>query len=401
MSQLAVPDHVPADIVRDFDLYTFARPEDDAHVAWHGVVASEPPVFFTPHYGGFWVINRADLLEQAWPDAELFSSAEGVGVPPVPPEIPKFLPIDSDDPYHKQLRRPLNLALSPKAVATLSQAARQLTIDLIEGLAARGECEFVSEFSLKMPMELFLRIVDLPSSDRESLLRLAHDGIKHPEVSRRHEAMHALNVYLQKWVDERTAHPGDDLMSAIVNLEIDGRPLTNAERIGYMSTVMTGGLDTVGGMMALSARHLALNPDQRRHLAANPDAIPAVVEEILRRYSIPTVGRIVTRDTEFGGVTMRKGDRVMLVTVVHGVDDRRWGDALGFRADRDNREHMAFGKGTHRCPGAILARAELRIFLEEWLKRIPDFSIAPGRSPKFEYGAVLGLSELPLVWPTN
>lgn len=399
--ELTLPSHVPAELVRNFDIYSLIQPEEDVHQAWHKVSTDEPPVFFTSHYGGFWVINRAELLDKAWPDWELFSSAGGVGIPPVPPEIPPFLPIDADDPYHKALRRPLNLALSPKGVQALSIAARELAVELVEQLAPLGRCDFVKDFAFKMPMELFLRIVNLPSSDREYLLEHAHAGLRHPDVAARHAAMNAINAYLQSWVTKRVAEPGDDLMSAIVNLEIDGRPLTHAERVGYMATAMMGGLDTVGGMMSFSIRHLATNPEHRKHLIDHPEAIPDAIEEILRRYSIPTVGRQVTRDVEFGGVQMKAGDRVMLPTMLHGLDDRRWGDAQEVRLDRRPQDHMAFGNGTHRCPGANLARVEIRIFLEEWLKRIPEFSIDPDRTIVFGSGAVAGIEALPLVWPTN
>lgn len=402
MEGATIPAHVPEELVRDFNIFTFAGEDDDVHQAWHRQVNNWPNLFFTPQSGGFWVINDADLLDAAFPDGDLFSSAKGVGIPPSPAEIPPMLPIEADDPYHKALRRPLNLALSPKGVMELAKSARELTIGLIDGIAPTGRCEFVQDFSLKMPMELFLRVVDLPSDDRAYLIGLANTAIKGTEERLRFEAMGAMNAYLSDWVDRRVATPGDDLMSAIVNMDIDGRPLSKAERVGYMTTVMLGGLDTVGGMMAMTTRHLALNPDHRRFLRDNPDAIPDAIEEILRRYAISSVSRFVTRDTIFGGVDLKEGDRIMLPTPVHGVDESRWDDALAVRLDRKPRDHMAFGKGTHRCPGAILARAELRIFLEEWLKRIPDFAIDESRGGvKWETGSVLGLKALPLVWTVN
>jgi len=399
MDTQTIPAHVPRELVRDFDIFKFVGEDDDVHLGWHRQVNAWPDVFFTPHAGGFWVINSANLMDLAFPETDLFSSKDGIGIPASPPEIPPMLPIEADDPYHKALRFPLNLALSPKGVTGLVDNARELAIRLIEDLAPRGACEFVHDFSLKMPMELFLRIVDLPPSDREYLIGLSNTAIKGTEQDIRFRAMAEMNTYISKWVIERVERPGDDLLSAIVNMTIDGRKLTHSERVGYMTTAMLGGLDTVGGMMALSARHLALNPEHRHFLRDHPEAIPDAIEEILRRYAISTVARNVTRDAEFGGVQMRKGDRIMLATPVHGVDESRWDDALEVRLDRKPRDHMAFGKGTHRCPGAILARAELKIFLEEWLRRIPDFEIDDSKGGvKWETGSVLGLKALPLVW---
>ena len=153
--------------------------------------------------------------------------------------------------------------------------------------------------------------------------------------------------------------------------------------------------------MAMSAKYLAEHPAHRKQLIAKPEGIPDAVEEILRRHAISTVGRQATRDVVFGEAPMKQGDRVMLPTMVHGVDDRRWGDALEVKLDRRPRDHMSFGLGTHRCPGANLARAELRIFLEEWLKRIPEFQIDPEGEVLWDTGSVAGLSALPLVWPVS
>jgi len=401
MEVQSVPAHVPPGLVHDFDIFNFVTEDEDVHAGWHRQVNGLPDLFFTPHGGGFWVVNNADLLEAAFPDGDLFSSKEGIGVPPSPPEIPAMLPIEADDPFHKALRRPLNLALSPKGVVALSERARALVIPLIEAIAPQGQCEFVNDFSLKMPMDLFLQIVDLPAKDREYLIGLSNAAIKGSQEADRFAAMMAMNSYIADWVDARVANPGDDLLSAIVNMEVEGRPLSRDERIGYMTTVMLGGLDTVGGMMALTARHLALHENHRRYLRDHPEAIPDALEEILRRYAISTVSRYVTRDTEFGGAQLKEGDRIMLPTPVHGVDESRWDNAMEVRLDRKPRDHMAFGKGTHRCPGAILARAELRIFLEQWLKLIPDFAIDESRGGvKWETGSVMGLKSLPLVWQT-
>jgi len=206
--------------------------------------------------------------------------------------------------------------------------------------------------------------------------------------------------YLDGWVRKRTEAPGNDLMSKIVNIHIGDRPLTHDERLGYVAMVMFGGLDTVGGTMALIAYHLATHEDDRRRLVANPATIPRAIEEFLRRYSIPTVARSLTRDTEIRGVAMKAGDRVMLPTCLHGLDERRYKNSMTVDLDRCPNDHMAFGKGTHKCPGANLARVEIKIFLEEWLARIPDFTIASGANVRYLSGGVAGIKNLPLVWPT-
>lgn len=399
MATNAIPDHVPPELVRNFNLFDFEGSSDDVYRAWRKVIETEPPIFYTPLFGGYWVLNRADLLEEVWPDAELFSSGMGgVGIPPTPEEFPPFLPIDSDDPFHRTLRRPLNIALSPKAVNQLSIQARALAIELIEGIAPRGSCDFVNDFSLIMPMELFLRIVDLPSSDRSYLIGLAHDSIKNPNIGRRFEATKEMIAYVDAWVTKRVAEPGSDLISTVVAMDVDGRPLSHDEQVGYITQLMFGGLDTVGGTMAMICKHLAEHPADRKYVAENISSSPGLLEELLRRFSIPSLARSATCDLEFHGVKIKKGERLMLPTIVHGLDESRWNDAMKVDFKRQARDHMAFGNGTHRCPGANLARAEIRIFLEEWLKRIPDFAIDPTKKVRYQSGSVAGILTLPLVW---
>jgi cytochrome P450 len=398
MASIAAPPHVNPDLVRDFNIFEFIKPDDDIFAKWREQVTDAPPVFYTPEWGGFWIINRGDLLEEAFANWELFTSEDGITIPPSPPEIPKFLPIEADDPFHKQLRRPLNVALSPKGVNELSKAARELAISLIEGLKPKGRCEFVDDFSFKMPMDLFLRIVDLPSDDRDKLIEITNRALKDTSQDVRWAAMAEMNAYLSEWVSKRRENPASDLMSSVVTMQVDGRSLTFEEALGYMTTTLLGGLDTVGGMLAMTARHLAENPEHRRFLIDHPEAIPDAVEEILRRYAIAVVARRVTRDVEFGGAQLKKGEWVMLPTMVHGVDERSWDNAMEVRLDRRPQEMMTFGRGTHRCPGANLARAEIRIFIEEWLRRIPEFSIDPNDKVISVQGGVAGLKRLPLVW---
>jgi cytochrome P450 len=154
--------------------------------------------------------------------------------------------------------------------------------------------------------------------------------------------------------------------------------------------------------MAFFARDLATHPQDRRELAQHPEQIPTAIEELLRRHSIPTVGRKLTRDVTLDGVTMRAGDHVQLTACLHGLDEHRWPNALAVDFHRPGlSDHMAFGRGIHRCPGAILARSELRVFLEEWLRRIPEFEIKPGEEAITATGAVAGVLRLPLVWPVS
>ncbi|MGA8705574.1 MAG: cytochrome P450 [Steroidobacteraceae bacterium] len=395
----SIPAHVPPELVRDVDLYNLPGANEDVHLAWKRVQDENPDIFYTPRYGGYWVVTRAALLERIWPDHERFSSRH-IAIPRGEEEQQQ-LPIEADPPSHRYYRAPLNMALSPKAVRLLAERARGIAAQLIEGIKPRGECEFVHEFASHLPMEVFLSIVDLPSKDREWLIARTQIMTRGGDVAARQAALQEVFGYLHGWIEQRRAQPAEDLISRIVQIQIDGRPISHQEALSECALVLFGGLDTVAGTMAFIMRFLALNPQHRRRLVSEPALIPHAIEELLRRHSIPTISRVLTEDVTIGGVTMKVGDHVQLTTVLHSLDERRWADPLEVDFARHTHDIMSFGQGVHKCPGSNLARSEIRVLLEEWLQRIPEFSIKPGEQPVTATGAVAGVLSLPLVWPVG
>jgi cytochrome P450 len=242
-------------------------------------------------------------------------------------------------------------------------------------------------------------MMDLPLEDREWLISRTEIMTRSPDDQARMAVVQEIFGYLGGWVQKRVAQPGEDLISQILKVKIGDRPIGPQEVLSECALVLFGGLDTVAGTMAFFARYLATHPDHLRELVEDPTLIPKAVDELIRRHPLPTIARQLTEDVTLGGITMKKGDYVMLSTFLHGLDERAWPEPLKVDFHRDTREMMSFGKGNHKCPGANLARAELRIFLEEWLKRIPRFSLAEGRQSPTLSGAVAGVVELPLVWP--
>lgn len=394
-----VPAHVPPELVRDVDPFHIPGDAQDAHLAWKRIQDSAPDVYYTPRHTGAWVINRAELLNQVFPDHERFCSGQGASIVPVPAGVPPQLPLMCDPPQHQAFRHPISMALSPRRVQELNDEVRALAVELIEGFLPRGGCEFVDDFSMHLPMTVFLKLVDLPLKDRPYLIARAGTLVRSADPAEQGQAMQDIMTYLDGPIRERARQPGHDLISDITRVQVDGRPITYEETLGECMIALAGGLDTVAGTMGFFARFLAEHPAHRQQLLDDPGLIPNAVEELLRRHSIPTITRTVTRDLELGGVAMKQGDRVMLTTCLHGLDERAWPDALQVDFHRNAHDHMAFGRGIHKCPGANLARFELRVFLEEWLKRIPHFSLKPGEPPVTAVGSVIGMLRLPLVWP--
>ena len=393
---MQVPQHIPKELVRDFDYRSFPGHEQDVHLAWKRL-HDGPDIFWSPQHGGYWVATRADDIDVMQTDHQRFSYRH-ITVPPVY-EFPPLAPLEFDPPEHTALRAILSPAFGPKPMQALDRDLRQLSQDLIDRLLPQGECEFVDAYAKRLPIVTFLRLVDLPLEDRDHLLELTEMSVRPKDQEAHRQAFIGLHAYTQKWIRERRERPGPDLFSRIVNARIDGKPMDDAKTAGMLSNVIFGGLDTVASALAFTARCLAENPSVRRQLVEQPSLIPNAIEEFLRRFGIPNTAREFTHDFDYQGLPFKAGERILLPKTLHGLDERRYADPLAVDFNRPNRLHAAFGGGPHRCPGSFLARLEMRIFLEQWLAKIPDFHIKPGDTVRSSSGAVNGMLHLPLAWP--
>ena len=198
-------------------------------------------------------------------------------------------------------------------------------------------------------------------------------------------------------VDRRTV-PRKDIISILWRLEIDGQPMTMETMEGYSLTLFLAGLDTVMNAIGHGTRHLALNPGLQEELRGNPKLIPNVTEELLRLYSFALPMRIVTTDTELNGTQLRAGDLVTFFLPAANRDPNRFDNPSEFDLKRDNKGHIAFGAGPHRCVGSHLARTELHVFYEELLARLPIFRLDPEQPVRYHGGPVMGLDALHLLW---
>lgn len=392
-----VPDHVPAHLVVDFDAYRPMKGEAFYHEPYARMQGKVPDIFWSPYNGGHWVLSRRDYLAEAFADPARFTSSQGASVDKVrAPGDPLLAPIEMDPPEQQTFRRLFAPAFIVPALKEREKEARALAIELIEGLKPRGRCEFVTEFAQHLPIRIFMRMVDLPEADRLELLPLANaqvaaDGPKEEKLA-------LLFRYAGQRVAERAAHPGDDLISRIATAQIDGRPITLHEAVGVTTLLLIGGLDTVASMMGHIMHFLAGSPEHRHQLAADPGLSAAATEEFLRRFALTNPGRTVVRDMDFHGVAMRAGDKLMLATPFGAVDPRDYPDPLRVDFARKSNSKTTFGAGPHVCPGSMLARIEIKILLEEWLPRIPDFALDPQEAPRFRTGVNGSVERLPLVW---
>lgn len=386
---------VSGERVVDFDFY---RPGDvglDPFSAFTRLLG-KPPVVWTPHNGGHWIVTNGRVSKEVLTDPDRFSS-ESVFIPRV--DRPRTVPLEYDPPEHTAMRRAIRGTFLPGPVKDMSAAARELAIELIEGFKPAGRCEFVADFGKQLPIIVWLKMMNLPMDDRLELLDAIDAGIRPRDEAHRKWGRDYMNRYIADLVDERMANPGDDPLSAGLREDIGGRTMTRDEGIGLATTLLGGGLDTVATTLAWFALHLANAPADRKLLREEPARIPKAIHELMRRYAIPNIARIVTRDMEFEGAPLRKGDAILVSACIQALDPAEFADPYAVDLARlDAHKHLGFSAGVHHCAGAPLALSELRIFLEEWLPRIPDFRTDPDDPPQVATGIVNGLSRLPLRW---
>jgi cytochrome P450 len=401
-TNISVPSHVPADRIIHFDLYDFPIEGVEYQNSMKKLLESNPAeILWSPCNGGHWIIKDPATLATAFADSDHFSSRR-IMVEERARSTPPLAPLQFDPPHHEGYRALLQQALSPKAVGKLGEKARVLSIELIEGFKAKGECEFISAFAQHLPIAIFMGIVDLPEADRPLLTNLAEIALRGETEEQRGDAISKLAAYGMSKVLERRADPGSDLISTIAKGEVDGKLIDDITLTGMITLLLLAGLDTVASMMGFFAQFLARHPEHRVALVADPSLIPNATEEMLRRYPISIQAREVKADVALGGVILKAGDMVMLATPMDGLDAHKYPDPLTVDFNRVKPgANSTFGGGVHRCVGSMLARTELRIFLEEWLQRIPDFSIKPGTQPKVSARSVATLTSLELVWPVR
>ena len=397
-SKESVPAHVPPELVVDFDYYNPPGVEEDFQLALKRLQDEHyPDIFWCTRNGGHWMAIRGKDIHAIYADYTNFSSHRTAIPATSQPPFP-FYPILADPPDHAHYRALINPSFAPKAVAVLEARARAEAIKLIDTLKPRGRCEFVADFAQHLPVEVFMSIVDVPSTDRDKLLNWSV-GIVRPEKPDTVQlTLQEVFEYAREKIAARRATPGNDLISKLALARVNGRPLSDDEVTGMVSLILLGGLDAVVTSLSFAALFLARSSQHRRQLIESPARIPLAVDELLRRFPVANTGRTVIRDMVYRNVQMKAGDMMLLPTVLHGLDERAFPNPLEVDFNRPPPLHSTFGNGPHRCPGSNLARTEIKVFLEEWLKRIPDFRIQPGARIRMGAGMIATISEVPLEW---
>jgi cytochrome P450 len=373
---------------------------------WADELRESGPAFFNTFAQGYWVFTRHDEVRDIYQNPDLFSSES---ITPWEPEpVYRFVPTQIDRPDHVKYRRLLNPWFSPAAVDKITPMARDLCRRLVEETAPKGNCDFTVEFALRYPTEVFLAMIGVPYSEADLFVPWVEDffgGFSGDPAG--HEAMvkalGGIHEYWAKALEERRgeAEPREgDLASFLMHSKFEDRPLTDAEILDMLQVLVLAGLDTTRATLGYMFWHLANRPEDRRRLIEEPDLVPLAVEECLRYYTIIFGdGRKVTRDTEFYGCQLKRGDMVYALVSGANRDPREYDKADEFVIDRKGNHHFGFAGGPHRCLGIHLARRELQVAVEEWLRVIPDFRVATDETlVERGGGAMMTLLHLPLEW---
>ena len=403
------PAHVPDALVFDFDMFTDPALRVDPHARVLEIVRTAPPILWTPRNGGHWMLISHEANHAAGRTPQMFSSqiippeaaaAMLAKMPADAPRIPTLVPIFLDPPEHAKYRMPLASAFSPQAMIALEQEIRAHARVLIQSIASKGECEFMSAIAVPLPVRAFMKLMGFPLDRDKEYRALAREMIggagDAPDIVLRR--MFRIMGAMRETLLARKDKPKNDLISLLWGLQIDGKPTTLEDVENFSLLLFLAGLDTVMLGIGFAARHLAVDPDLQNQLRTHPEQIPKAKEEMLRRYSFVSPPRRVANDGEFFGVQFKRNERVIQFLPAAGLDPKRFPDPERFDMDRVNQAHIAFNSGAHRCLGSNLARIELQILYEELLATLPPFHLDPARPPVFHGGNNLGIDTMHLVW---
>ncbi len=391
----AVPPHVDPARVYVFDLFLDERLKDDVHDGLKRLHRDAPDIFYTPLNGGHWMVMRHQMVSDILKDFEHFSNEE-MDIPRMGNTY-KMIPLNLDPPDHTPYRAILMRYFSPRRIQELEGKLHAMARLHIDPVLAAGRCD-IAAVGTAFPVHVFMQMMGLPAERFDEFRTLVVEYFGLAPVARRNGIRAWVFDLMETYINERREDPRDDIISWLATEEINGKKMSMEELQSICFLLFVAGLDTVANAISFSMNHLAKDEALQARLAADPKMLPNFVEESLRRYSIVNGSRTVKQDFEYAGVLFKAGDMVCCSNPGAGMDERANPDPMRFDLDRVGRQHTAFSVGPHMCVGHYLARAEMRIFTEEWLKSVPSFRPVPGEKPVPRAGKVMSIKHVEVEW---
>jgi cytochrome P450 len=360
------------------------------------------PIAHTERFGGAWLPTRYEDVASIAYDTDRFSSRAIIMANFRPPRdlapVGGSPPISSDPPFHHDARKLLLGAFTKKEVARQEPATRAFCHSLIDSFAGRDLVDAAHEYAQHIPMRVIANMLGFPPEDGPRFAAFVHDLLEgiNLDPDDRQERVQRIFDYLLEQVHAHLDEPRDDLTTYLINAELYGQKLPPDVVTGAMALLLIAGIDTSWSAIGASLWHLAKTPADRERLVAEPGLLPVALEEFLRAYAPVTMARLVKEDMNWHGVDMKAEDWILLSFPAANRDPAQFDRADEVIIDREVNRHAAFGLGIHRCLGSHLARMELRIALEVWLERIPEFSLADPDAVTWSSGQIRGPRKLPL-----
>jgi cytochrome P450 len=404
-----------------FDPRTFARGvphkelqllRDTDPVSWQ----DEPEVGVWPAGPGFWAVTRYEDVRHVLRSPADFSSSLGATQirDPDPADLPfiRRMILNMDPPEQLRLRRLVTGAVTRRRLEQQAEVVRERAAALLAAVTARGRCDLPREVTDDLPLQNLADLLGVPPGDRELLLEWTNRVIGYQDPAHGHIVTDAdgrpmnprspamladMFAYAEALADRKRRDPADDVMTALVQAEVEGERLTDAELKMFFFLLVIAGNDTVRSALPGGVLALVRNPEAYRRLRADPSLLPSAIEEMLRVHPpVLTFRRTATRDLELAGRRIAAGDKVVVYHVSANVDERQFPDPFRFDIERDPNDHLAFGQGPHQCLGAAFARLQMREFFTEFL-RLPPVEL-DGEPRRLVSNFINGLTSLPLRW---
>jgi cholest-4-en-3-one 26-monooxygenase len=374
------------------------------------VLRRDAPVWFHPgtdEVEGFWcIVKHADLVELSRDYGHASSALGGITLHDASTEdleLQRQMMLMMDPPNHTKLRLLVNKGFTPRMIGRLDEHIRDIAKAIVDEVAARGECDFVTEVAAQLPLRVIVEMMGVPDADRPKIFEWTNRliGSEDPEYNvSRDEAIGAATemfMYSTELAAEKRANPGDDIISTLLQAEVEGNRLTDTEFNLFFQLLAVAGNETTRNLISNGMHFLFEHPDQWAKLVDDRSLLPGAIDEMLR-YASPVMymRRTAPEDFELRGQTIRAGDKMALWYISANRDEEKFDDPNLFDITRSPNEYVAFGGGgPHFCLGANLAKLEIRVMFEELLTRLPDIELA-GDIQRLRSNFINGIKHMPV-----
>lgn len=407
------PDNVPRDRIVDISFAMGGVPNDlvDPYEPFQWLNGPDIPrlLYNKPNHMGLgavigggvagnWVATHYEDIDRIYCDNEHFSNKGTAEFQRLIGETFPSIPLAIDPPEHSKYRMFLVPFLSPARITRdIEPRIREVVVEMIEEVREKGEVDMAWDFGRVFPVRIFMGLMGFPKEMFDDFLEWEWNILHSGSLEKMQWALRNVLTFLRGFIAEKEKNPDEHLTSSIVHGKINGQPLTEDEKIGMVWFLWLGGLDTVAATISQMYRRMALQPEIQAMIRDNPELINGAVEEFLRTQPILSSGRRATKDFEWHGMQIREGDSFSCLNPAGNFDPTRFENPRQFDPTRKGNRHFTLIAGVHSCLGGHLARRELRVLLEEWFKRIPEFRVKPGADTSV-FPGLLSIRNLPLVW---